>query len=304
MMVYRHCRCRDPVRPWIDPREAADIGVRDPERAVAEGERLGAALRDQDVAARAGCGGRVDGRSSGSRCPARPRPSRRRPRPRASPTQGASAHGSKNRSATTGGRDGSIRTSVGEVQSVTQTEPSPTASPQGTAMLVLRVASTVPLAGSMCVSSPVVERLQSAPAPKLEATTPRASACPIGLPLRRRQARPSRLRERPRASSPCRRWPREQPGGSAARRPRARLPASSSFPARSRQRPGCRIECRILAQDRLLQLPQRLAGLDPELADQPPRSRHRREAPRPGGPTGRARASAGARAARGADAST
>ena len=93
--------------------------------------------------------------------------------------------GSGKRLATTGGSSaGSICTSVGEVQSVTHTKPSPTASPQGTETPVLRVASTFPVDGSIRVSSPVVERLQSEPAPNLEATTPRASAWPIALPLR------------------------------------------------------------------------------------------------------------------------
>ena len=97
---------------------------------------------------------------------------------------GLCSTGSGKRSATTGGsRDGSIWTSVGEVQSVTHTDPRPTASPHGSETPVLSVASTLPVDGSMRVSSPVVERLQSDPAPNLEATTPRASACPIALPL-------------------------------------------------------------------------------------------------------------------------
>ncbi len=84
---------------------------------------------------------------------------------------------------------------------------------------------------------------------------------------RRRRARPARARA-----------PRTPPGG-------ARRPAG----ARS-------VERRVLAQDRRLKLAQLAARLDPELLDErAPGLAGRPRAPRPAGPSGTARASAGAR---------
>ena len=64
-----------------------------------------------------------------------------------------------------------------------------------------------------------------------------------------------------------------------------------------------RLERRILAQDRALELLQRRSGLDAELVDErAPGDPRTPRAPRPGGPSGRARGAAGRAAARGTDA--
>ena len=78
---------------------------------------------------------------------------------------------------------GSIRTSVGEQQSVTQTEPSPTARPAGCVMPVSIVATTSPAAGSTCVTSPSNATLQRPPSPKRLSTAARTGAWPNTFPL-------------------------------------------------------------------------------------------------------------------------
>src|SRR5262249_4913714 len=122
---------------------------------------------------------------------------------------------------------GSIRTSIGDVQSVTQTAPSPTASPHGTAAPVLSDASTVPVPGRILVSVPAGETVHSAPCPKLERTGPWTGTCRTSLPVPAETSA-----SKPGSTSDC--APELSVPPLASRTPAAAAPAASASAAAAR----------------------------------------------------------------------
>ena len=161
-----------------------------------------------------------------------------------------------------------MRRRVGECLPVTQTEPSPNASPLGSIPRPI-VAITSPVAGSSRVSSPVDETLQSAPSPKRDAHACRAHgrlAHELASLGGEEDVRVG-FGECLRALRSALRHDHDRRDGDSGERERdgaGQRPTPPRAPRRARE-----VERRILAEDRLLELAKRLARLDPELLDEP-----------------------------------